>query len=196
MQFDVSICAFDGAEICKSVGLYLLSKLKKKLQVDSIGLFRDDALATLRSCSGCMAVRARKNLIKVVQDCGLKITVLTNFTSVNFLDVNIDLTTSLIYKPLKTRFTSTDFRTTPIYYLEHTACNRKACIDSVLQRGNIQSSSSRLHNLCAQKCWVQRRHNSNPKENSNSQTRRKRNRPRRTMYNPPCSKNVITNVVG
>ncbi len=116
MQFDVSICAFDGAEICKSVGLYLLSKLKKKLQVDSIGLFRDDALATLRSCSGCMAVRARKNLIKVVQDCGLKITVLTNFTSVNFLDVNIDLTTSLIYKPLKTRFTSTDFRTTPIYY--------------------------------------------------------------------------------
>ena len=64
-QFDVSMGAFDGAEICELVGLYILHQLEKKLNLHSIGLYRDDGLATLKSMSGSDADRARKDLIKV-----------------------------------------------------------------------------------------------------------------------------------
>ena len=71
-QFDVSMGAFDGAEICELGGLYILHQLEKKLNLHSIGLYRDDGLATLKSMSGSDADWARKDLIKVFQDCGLK----------------------------------------------------------------------------------------------------------------------------
>ena len=36
---------FDGAEICKLVGIYILSLLSNKLDKQSSGLYRDDGLA-------------------------------------------------------------------------------------------------------------------------------------------------------
>ena len=37
-QFDVSMGAYDGAEICELVGLYTLAQLDKKLNTYSVGL--------------------------------------------------------------------------------------------------------------------------------------------------------------
>ncbi|KAJ8049838.1 hypothetical protein HOLleu_02755 [Holothuria leucospilota] len=51
-QFDVTMGAFDGAEVCELVGLFLLSDLTKKLDLKSIGLYRDDGLAVKKSSSG------------------------------------------------------------------------------------------------------------------------------------------------
>lgn len=58
--FDVAMGAFDGAEICKLVGLFILSELEDNLGAESIGLYRDDGLAVLRKCSGSSADRIRK----------------------------------------------------------------------------------------------------------------------------------------
>ena len=38
-QFDVSMGAYDGAEVCKLVGLYALSLLKNRLSACSVGLY-------------------------------------------------------------------------------------------------------------------------------------------------------------
>ena len=99
-QFDVSMGAYVGAEICELVGLYALSALKNRINTESLGLYRDDGLATLRRSSGSRADRARKDLIKVFHEMGLKITVQTNLKCVDYLDVTLNLNTET-YQPYR-----------------------------------------------------------------------------------------------
>ena len=45
--FDVTMCSFDGAEVCDLVGLYILSKLTLLIDNLHVGLYRDDGLAAI-----------------------------------------------------------------------------------------------------------------------------------------------------
>ena len=51
---DVSMGCFDGTEVCELVGSYILQQLSQPFEHNSVGLYRDDGLATL------------KDLIKVI----------------------------------------------------------------------------------------------------------------------------------
>ena len=90
-EFDVSMGAYDGAEVCELVGLYALAEMKNKLNTHSVGLYRDDGLGTLRKTTGSRADRTRKDLIKIFKDLGLQITVQTNLKKVDYLDVTLNL---------------------------------------------------------------------------------------------------------
>ena len=48
-MFDVTIGAYDGAEACELIGLYIFGKLTAHLSRQSVGLYRDDGLAVLES---------------------------------------------------------------------------------------------------------------------------------------------------
>jgi hypothetical protein len=48
-QFDVTMGAYDGAEVCELVGCFLLAEISKKFERNNIGLYRDDGLAVLRN---------------------------------------------------------------------------------------------------------------------------------------------------
>ena len=61
-SFDVAMGAFDGAEVCEMVGLFMLQKLKTEITTADIGLYRDDGLAVLNKCSGRKADQVRKQL--------------------------------------------------------------------------------------------------------------------------------------
>ena len=74
----------DGAEICELVGLYILTEIHKNMAFTSVGLYRDDGLAVIRSASGSSLDRYRKKLITLFQDNELKITAKTGKTSINF----------------------------------------------------------------------------------------------------------------
>ena len=50
--FDVSMGAYDGAEVCELVGTYMLNVLSKKYNKNDFGLYRDDGLAVLKNKSG------------------------------------------------------------------------------------------------------------------------------------------------
>ena len=39
--------SFECAEVCQLVGLYLLSKISVLIDLDNVGLYRDDGLAVL-----------------------------------------------------------------------------------------------------------------------------------------------------
>ena len=74
-KFDVTMGAWDGAECCELVGLYLLDKLKAlKIQA---GLYRDDGLsvsnATPRQLEGI-----KKQICNIFKDEGLAITIEAN----------------------------------------------------------------------------------------------------------------------
>ena len=97
-QFDVSMGAFDGAEVCELIGLCIISTINETIKFESIGLYRDDGLAVLKSATGSESERMRKRLIKTFQDNDLSITSQTNIASTNFLDITLNLTKES-YKP-------------------------------------------------------------------------------------------------
>ena len=57
---------------------------------ECIGLYRDDGLSAI-DLTGRRLDRARKDLIKIFQDCDLRVTVETLYNQTDFLDVNLDL---------------------------------------------------------------------------------------------------------
>ena len=95
-SFDVTMGSFDGAEICELVGLFILNSLEKRFG-KNIGLYRDDGLAALNTCSGRLADKARKDLIRIFKDFGLQITTHTNQKIVIFLDFLDDTLLVLLY---------------------------------------------------------------------------------------------------
>ena len=89
--FDVTMGAYDGAEVCELVGLYILSKLKTEQPDINIGLYRDDGLGVHKKLPGPTLTRKRKDIEKLFKDVGLEITIETNLTQVDFLDITMNL---------------------------------------------------------------------------------------------------------
>ena len=89
-EFDVTMGSKDGAEVCESVGLYLLHKLSNINQNVSVGLYRDDGLAAVRGSKSDVD-RIRKQFTAMMKEEGLNITVEGGSQSVDFLDVVLNL---------------------------------------------------------------------------------------------------------
>ena len=53
--FNVTMGAFDGAEVCEAVGNFLLYQFSKKYNKKDIGLNKDDGLAKFKNVSGSKA---------------------------------------------------------------------------------------------------------------------------------------------
>ena len=93
--FDVTMGSYDGAETCELVGLFILHKLST-LGIN-LGLYRDDGLGV--SCKPKRQIEnLKKQICKTFDDLGLKITIDANLSTVDFLDVTLELKTGL-YKP-------------------------------------------------------------------------------------------------
>ena len=59
-KFDVTMVAYDGAEVCELIGIFMLSLLSKHISKNHIGLYKDDALAILKNTSGPQAEKLKK----------------------------------------------------------------------------------------------------------------------------------------
>ena len=70
--FDVTMGAYDGAEVCELVGSFLLYALSLKYNKTNIGLYRDDGLAVFRNVSGAHFEKNKKEFQKLFQHHGLK----------------------------------------------------------------------------------------------------------------------------
>lgn len=89
-DFDVTMGAFDGAEICELVGLYILHRLENFIDREHVGLYRDDGLAVLKG-SGPQIERKRKQIFGMFKNLGLQITSIGNIKKTDFLDLQLDL---------------------------------------------------------------------------------------------------------
>lgn len=74
--FDIAMGAFDGAECCELVGLYLLNKITKcnLFSKDTCGLYCDDGLAVLKAGIS-KAHKVKLKLEEIFRTEGLQITV-------------------------------------------------------------------------------------------------------------------------
>ena len=88
---DVTMGAYDGEEVCQLVRTFLLDKISKKYDKNSIGLHRDDGLSVFINKSDTQLERIKKNLQKTFKDFGLEIVAESNLRTVNYVDVTLDL---------------------------------------------------------------------------------------------------------
>ena len=100
-DFDVTMGAPDGAEICELVGLYILDVLRQKVPEMKFGLYRDDGLAEHPKMNGRTLEKLEQRIRNIFSTTfGLKITIQKDMDQVDFLDVTFRLPTE-DYKPFK-----------------------------------------------------------------------------------------------
>ena len=58
--FDVTMGAYDGAEICEVEGIFMLSLLSKKYSSNNIGLYLVDGLSVSRNIGGQQVGKHKK----------------------------------------------------------------------------------------------------------------------------------------
>ena len=90
-NFNVSIGAYDGAEICELVGCVLLYSINKIMDPSSHGLYHIDGLiivdkSTPKKCDGF-----RKRLYKLFDEFGFRLDIRTDLKITDYLDVTLNL---------------------------------------------------------------------------------------------------------
>ena len=89
--FDVSMDAYDGAEVCELIGIFLLNLLGRQYDTKNIVLYRDDGLSIFKNCSGPQMQKLKKHLQKIFKNNGLDVIIECNIKVVNYLDVTFNL---------------------------------------------------------------------------------------------------------
>ena len=90
-SFYVTMKAYDGAEVCELIGIYMLHLIGKKYDSKNIGLCRDDGLAAFKNVSGPASEKIKKQLQSLFKQKGLQIITECNLKVVNYLDVTFNL---------------------------------------------------------------------------------------------------------
>ena len=163
-----------------------------------VGLYRDNGLGIMKKMSGLEIERKRKQMLKIFKCCGLNITIKTNLTSGDFLDIRLNLKDNT-YQPYRKP------NSQPIYIskssnlpknikdlpkaiekrLSDTSCNQEVfeaafpIYEEALRKSGFNEKLSYTKN------------NSNNPQKKKEKRRRKRNI---IWFNPPYSANVKTNI--
>lgn len=196
-MFDVTMGSFDGAEICELVGAFVLNQLAEVADRATMGLYRDDGLAVLKSTTGGDAERMRKKIISVFKQNDLRVTIDVNLKSVNFLDVTFNLSTGRFMPYRKPN-------DTPLYVnarSNHPPSIIKQIPTAISKRISSISSDEDAFNTAApmyNNALSASGYLSNIEYNQvthEGKGKRKKNRKRKIIwFNPPFSRNVETNI--
>ena len=90
--FDVTMGAYDGAEVCELVGTFIQHKLSQQYNKNDIGLYRDDGLGVFDTGkNGSKSERIKKKITKTFNEFDLDIVIECNKKVVDYLDVTFNL---------------------------------------------------------------------------------------------------------
>ena len=89
--FDITMGAYDGAQITDLVGLFMLDKLNKTFPLITFKLYRDDGLGIHEHMTPRNMENTKKKLHRLFESFGLKITLDPHLSRVDFLDVTMCL---------------------------------------------------------------------------------------------------------
>ena len=89
--FDVTMGSYEGAELFKLIGIYLLSQLCTIISKKNCWLYRDDGLMIQEHIYCLQIDQLRKKIINVFKKTGFKIDIETKLKIANFLDLTFNL---------------------------------------------------------------------------------------------------------
>ena len=182
--------SFDGAETCELVGSFLLSKLQH-LNIN-VGLYRDDGLA-ITSATPRDTENIKKEICRIFNSNGLRITIEANKRTINFLDITFNLDQGT-YRP----FTKPN---TALLYVHresnHPPVTTKNIPAGINKRLSSLSSNKASFDQAAppyQKALDESKYNYTLQYEPTAPSKRKNRQRNILWYNPPFSKNVSTNI--
>jgi hypothetical protein len=151
----------------------------------------------MRSCSGPQADRIRKDLNKIFNNCGLKITAQTNLRSVSYLDVTLDLNTGLhmpYRKPNNDPVYINTLSNHPPTIIKHLPKSIGKRISEISSDQETFKKAAPVYNQALRVAGYNHEIKYVDKP-SPIRPGNKKNRRRKVMwYNPPYSKSVKTNI--
>ena len=195
-NFDVAQGAFDSAEVCDIVGLFLLSELQNQnLEVEP-GVFRDDGLG-VTELNPQQAEKTKKKICEIYRRHGLDLTVEANKKSVQFLDVEFDLnegTYRPFIKPGDVPLYVHQFSNHPQAVLKNIPAAINKRLSALSSNEEMFLSVAPLFQEAIQKAGYTYKLKFD--KNANMCTKKKRSRKKNNVlwFNPPYSKSVKTNV--
>ena len=83
--------SYDEAEVCKLVGIYLLSKLTHLVGTKNFGLYWDKGLAVIHKDNGRIMDKLRREVVELFKSDRISITIDKNLIKADFLDVSFNL---------------------------------------------------------------------------------------------------------
>ena len=197
-EFDVPVGCFDGAEVCKLVGVYVLHLLKTVMTKENVGLYRDDGLGILQNSSGPEIERKRKQIIQIFKSCGLNIKVKTNLKTSDFLDICLDLVNNT-YQPYRkpnsgTVYISKNSNHPPNILKELPKAVNKRKTDISCNQDIFDAAKTTYEQALRNSGFGEelKYKNKDGEEQTRNEEKRKRRR-KIIWFNPPFSLNVKTN---
>ena len=194
--FDVTMGAFDGAEVCELVGSFILHKLSQHYEQNNIGLYRDDGLAVFKNVSGPESEKIKKQFTKIFKENGLEITIQCNMKIVNYLDVTLNLENST-YRPYQKENNEITYihkeSNHPPSIIKQLPIFLESRLSTLSSNENIFKESIPLYQEALQKSGYKHKFKYQRKDHENT-TRKRQRKQNIIWFNPPYSKNVTTKV--
>ena len=169
--------------------------VKKFPEID-FGLYRDDGLGAHKRIPKTKLERIKKDIIKMFKDLGLSITIQTNLTEVNFLDVTLNLHKDEFWpyrKPnSEIRYINVNSNHPPSVIKQIPASVNKR-LNQISHNANVFHNAKKDYEHALRSSG----HNVDLKYEPEATIapRKKRNRNRQVIwYNPPYNKNLKTNL--
>ena len=193
--FDVTMGAYNGAEVCKLVGTFLLYKLSLKYNKNDIGLYRDDGLAIFKIISGPKSEQIKKNIQKLFKENQLDIVIQCNMKTVNYLDVtlNLDNSTYCPYQKENNQMKYINIESNhPPSIIKQLPLSIKSRLSSLPSSEEIFNDSVIPYQDELDKSGY--KHKLEYKANINTASNKKQRKKKIIWFNPPYSKSVKTNI--
>ena len=198
--FDVTMGAYDGAEICELVGTYLLHIISQKYDKNNIGLYRDDGLGVFSNTSGPQNERIKKDFVKIFREKGLEIIIKCNLKVTDYLDVTLNLTDGT-YKPYRkpddeTNYVHVESDHPPIILKQLPIAVEKRLSDLSANEQIFENAKTHYQDALKKSGYKHKlKYNPTVTVNPANSGANRRKRGRKVIwFNPPFSRTVITDV--
>ena len=94
-HFDIIMKAYDEAEVCELIGIFMLPLFSKHIIKNHVGLHRDDGLTILKNTCGLEAEKLKTKFQKLFKEKDVDIIVRCNLKTTNYLDIAFNLNDGL-----------------------------------------------------------------------------------------------------
>ena len=194
--FDVTMGSYDGCELCELVGLYTIHKMQQNFPDINFGLYRDDGLGTLKHTPKTKLERTKKAIFKMFKDeLGLAITLETDLTVVNFLDVTLDLHSDK-YHPFRKPNDNPTYIHKHSNHPPHVAKQLPIAVNKRLNEISCDKESFNNSKTDYEKALKDSNLDHKLTYNANNEPKSKKNQRKRNViwFNPPYSTALNTNL--
>ena len=192
--FDVTMGAFDGAEICELVGIFMQHQISKHYDTTKIGLYRDDGLAAFKNTSGPQAERIKKKLNSIFKKHGLELVIECNKKIVDYLDVTFNLNDSS-YKPYHKPGSKIQYINTESNHPPNIINQIPKTIEIRLSEHSSNEGIFYEAAIVYEKALKESGYRVELKYNPEKQERKQQNRKRNIIwFNPPFNKSLDTKI--